>query len=503
MATITTANGSLTNPNIILFISDETRHPQHWPEGWVAQHLPVWQRLMDHGLTFTHCFTAASECCPARASFLTSTYPEENGVEVTISSLSPSFKNLATVLASSKDPHYPMLWKGKWHLSTSVNGGYDWGENDIAGLATNYGMQQWNPPDAGIFLGPGTTLGGGTPNNDGRFVNGVTAPGQTQGFGESVVDFIRNYDPSSGPFCLAVSLVNPHDVFLVPGDPTTSGYPADATADIGIRLPHNHHDDLSKKPSVQASFKQAFDTSYPLQSHDEQLQYVNFYAYLTTLTDQLFGDVMCALDGAGLTNDTIIIRMADHGEMGLSHGLREKMYNAYEETIRMPFVVSNPTLWPGAETTDAMASTLDLVPTLAAMTGSTDTSGLRGRSLLPVIEGMETSVQDSVVYTFDDQFDLDETVSGHIRCLRTHRWKYAVYFTESTSAGNFEYEMYDLEADPGEQTNLLHGTPAPAALAKWKELHPELTQKLEHLAAKPKGVDWPKEPWSGATATAS
>ena len=503
MATITTANGSLTNPNIILFISDQTRHPQHWPDGWVAQHLPVWQRLMNNGLTFTNCFTAASECCPARASFLTSTYPEENGVEVTISSLSPKFKNLANVLASATNPKYSMLWKGKWHLSTSVNGDYNWGKNDIEALAKKYGMDRWNPPDAGIFLGPGPTLGGGTPNNDGRFVNGVTSPSQTQGFGESVVDFIHHRAASFGQFCLAVSLVNPHDVFLVPGDPTTSGYPADATADIGIRLPENYADDLSKKPSVQAQFQAAFDATYPLTTDEERLQYVNFYAYLTTLTDQLFGDVMCALDKAGLTQNTIIIRMADHGEMGLSHGLREKMYNAYEETIRMPFVVSNPTLWPTAQTTDAMATTLDLVPTLAAMTGATDISGLRGKSLLPVIEGTQKSVQDSVVYTFDDQFDLGTSVSGHIRCLRTHRWKYAVYFTESTSAGNFEYELYDLASDPGELTNLLYGTPTPASIAEWQKLHPKLTHKLEKLHAKPKGVDWPKEPWNPSATPAS
>src|SRR5207253_4175379 len=114
---------------------------------------------------------------------------------------------------------------------------------------------------------------------------------------------------------------------------------------------------------------------------------------LQTLVDALFGDVMSALDSNGLTNGTLVIRMADHGEMGLSHGLREKVYNAYDETIRMPFIVSNPVLWPAAATTDAMASTLDLVPTLAAITGATDTSKHRGTSLLDVIEGTQPSVQ--------------------------------------------------------------------------------------------------------------
>src|SRR3954468_14190209 len=100
-STISTSNGTLTNPNILILISDQTRAPQHWPADWVAKHLPTLTRLMNNGLTFENAFTAASECCPARAAFVTSTYPEENGVTHTVSYLPPNtFTNLANVLAS-------------------------------------------------------------------------------------------------------------------------------------------------------------------------------------------------------------------------------------------------------------------------------------------------------------------------------------------------------------------------------------------------------------------
>lgn len=230
----------------------------------------------------------------------------------------------------------------------------------------------------------------------------------------------------------------------------------------------------------------------------EQINYVNFYAYLQTLVDGLFGDVLAALDGKSLTNNTVIIRMADHGEMGLSHGLREKVYNSYEENIRMPFIVSNPVLWPTGATTSALASTLDLVPTLAAITGSTKTTTLRGVGLLPVIEGQAASVQDSVIYTFDDTFSLpSSTPCSHIRCIRKARWKYSVYFTKPTGSGtNFEYEMYDLDNDALEMNNLLHGTPDSQALAQWKILHPKLTTEITNLNCMPTGVTWPSTPWT-------
>ena len=67
----------------------------------------------------------------------------------------------------------------------------------------------------------------------------------------------------------------------------------------------------------------------------------------------------------------MIFRCADHGEMGLSHGgLRQKAFNAYEETIHVPLVVSNPVLFPRPAETDALASLVDLLPTIATIAGA-------------------------------------------------------------------------------------------------------------------------------------
>ena len=85
----------------------------------------------------------------------------------------------------------------------------------------------------------------------------------------------------------------------------------------------------------------------------QQLDYVNFYAHLHRVVDAKIGRLLRALgdpgDPGSLRSRTVIVRSADHGEMGLSHGgLRQKMFNAYEETIHVPLVVSNPVLFPRA-----------------------------------------------------------------------------------------------------------------------------------------------------------
>jgi hypothetical protein len=68
------------------------------------------------------------------------------------------------------------------------------------------------------------------------------------------------------------------------------------------------------------------------------------------------------------------------------------------------------------------------------------------------------SIQDCILFTYDDELFLPEPVQGaaHIRCVREANWKFAVYF-DPAGAYPTEYEMYDLERDPIETVNLAHG----------------------------------------------
>ena len=121
--------------------------------------------------------------------------------------------NIASLLKEKAG--YEVVGKGKWHLSYAANaaignGGEDWTADDIRAMQENFGWSGWNPPDAGNAIETrqptefGTfnglaTLGGANPDNDGRYIMGPTpgARGQTPGFGESVVDFLKNRAPGS------------------------------------------------------------------------------------------------------------------------------------------------------------------------------------------------------------------------------------------------------------------------------------------------------------------
>jgi choline-sulfatase len=189
-------------------------------------------------------------------------------------------------------------------------------------------------------------LGGANPDNDGRYVEGPTRRGQTPGFGESVVEFLKNRAPKLGrPFCLFVSLVNPHDVYVYPGYWKKAGYKHEDFANLGIDLPPNYADDLLKKPSVQRAARSAHNKFAPLDTALARREYVNFYAYLNKLVDKHIMTVLDTLEETPLMDNTIILRFADHSEGGLSHGMREQAYRTSLRDRRSRY----PVLWKKME----------------------------------------------------------------------------------------------------------------------------------------------------------
>ncbi len=303
------------------------------------------------------------------------------------------------------------------------------------------------------------------------------------------------------PFCLVWCLVNPHDVLGYPHSFATGGYTAEEFADLDVPLPATIDEDLREKPTVQALMKIG-QTSYlgALRGRDQQRRYVDFYAHLHRVVDVTSGACSTgsasADDPASLRSRTVIVRTSDHGELGLSHGgMRQKMFNVYEEALRVPFVVSSPAHFSAPERSDAMVSLVDVVPTLLGLAGARDLDpGLAGHDLGPVLRGERDSVRDAVLFTYDDHqagtaFQDAPGQPNRIRCVRDGRFKYAVYFDPSGRVSP-EHELYDLLIDPAETRNLVHklsGVPrTPVARAELGRLR----QTLAALCAEA-GADLP------------
>ncbi|USI91254.1 sulfatase-like hydrolase/transferase [Rhodococcus pyridinivorans] len=453
-------------PNILIIMTDQERQPMHWPADWARNNLPNRQRLADTGLTFTRSFCNAAMCSPSRSTFFTGLYPAQHGVVSTLTeggTLSPTEpvlpvdgQNMAKMLLSAG---YDVHYRGKWHMSKGADGG-DPSPDDIA----RYGFAGWEPPEAGQDTAP-ENFGGGCADRDGKIAS-------------DAAEFLRSRSASDDrPFALIVSFANPHDILSYPktwdqvdGDCNNYGAFAPEAFEQGIDLPPTIDEDLLRnfKPTAQAELLLLLAGALgPLVGPEAARQYVNLYAYMHKVVDQHIGTVLDALESvSGLRERTVVFRVADHGEMGLSHGgLRQKAFNAYEETLNVPLVVSNPVMFPRPVSTDALASLIDVMPTLATMAAVPDRSAwtFKGVDLTPVIEGASSGgtppqVQDTVLFTFDDEnaaaANGQTTVKqpNHIRAVRQDRWKYAMYFDPSGRALP-QFELYDLHDDPLETRN--------------------------------------------------
>jgi len=481
------AAGLPEHPNIVIILTDQERYPRHWPDGWADENLVHRKRLSDTGITFTKAFCNSCMCSPSRATLFTGLYPQVTGVEDTLTEdgrysdteqvLSPQLQNMAKML---KSVGYNVVYKGKWHLSKPTEGS-ELTTEDIAA----YGFDGWDPPDAGEATEIEGFGGGQIHHNDTRFV-------------DDAVKFLREEVDTNKPFALIVSLVNPHDVLAYPSLYEGEYNPEEFYQ--GIDLPPTVDEDLSGKPSCQeASLSRIALALKPLNTEEKKRNYVNFYAYLHKVVDQEIGRIVDAIEAPrgvtetepSLRDSTIIIRSADHGEMGLSHGgLRQKMFNVYEESINVPLVISNPVLFPKPVVTNSLAALVDLMPTIASL-AKVDKSQwqFQGVDLTPIFSDPAASVQDAIHFVYDDQKAglgaIENAVPqpNHIRCIREKDWKFAIYFDPNGAEAN-QYEMYDLKNDPNEITNLANSVDA-QHIAKRAELEQKLTAMMNRLGTMP------------------
>lgn len=510
--------------NLIVFTTDQQQALRWFPPGWEEANLPGLTRLRNRGLSFHRAYTNTAMCTPSRTTLFTGLYPAQHGSFDTLSEgmsqsmeehqLDPSIPNIATIL---KAEGYDVVWKGKWHLSKGVehpDGSHS--DDDIR----RYGMDGWNSPDAGGDAKL-PNYGGGTVNNDGRFFDGSTwqAPvGDpqdpesifTQADGppdpahvmDSAMKFLRDRieNPGTKPFCLIICLINPHDVLGCPGLSTDlggngtyleGGYVgredgsspwSEQTGPLAIELPPTKDENLvlNHKPDCQPAFIAASAGLGPVPTDPLKLKYVNFYGNLIKLVDRYLCRMLDLLDGEApdvdankaraLRDKSWIFFSSDHGDMAMSHGgMRQKSFQAYEESVNIPLIWSNPVDFPAGKDCQQLVSHVDFLPTLCGLLDIDTTSlNLRGVDYSPLILDPDgPPVQDSILFTYDDIWCGQEAAGNsngivnppnRLQALIEKDYKYVLYFDGEGQAASQD-EFYDLRshADGGTDTALGHG----------------------------------------------
>ncbi|GGA60680.1 sulfatase [Edaphobacter acidisoli] len=437
-ATATPAPAAPSQPNIILFLSDQFR----WDFLGANQlngsaHTPNLDALANSGTLFTHAVTNQPVCAPARSVLFTSRFATETGVWRNGLPLSQTLPTLAGELRKSG---YTSNLIGKWHLAphTIAEGGgpgfvrpeYRGGFLDLWEGANE--LEHTSHPYYGsIWDGDGHEI---TYKDEYR-VDFIT---------DRTERFLRQ--KHTKPFFLFVSQLEPHQ-----------------------------QNDMQNRIIGPNGSAERFANSYvppDLRNlpGNWQQELPDYYGAVESI-DNSVGRIMKTLDEQGLASNTIFVFISDHG---CHFETRNKEYkrSVHNASSRIPLIIHGP----GFETPqriNQMCGIIDIAPTLLEIAGASAPSSMKGHSLVPLIRDQKARA----AWPNQQLLQISESMTG--RAIRTPDWTYCI--AEITGTTNQpaspvyqEYQMYDQRNDPYEQTNL-------AGRKEFRKQADELREQLKKL----------------------
>jgi len=549
-----------SKPNILLILTDQLRYPPPYESSELRayrhEHSVGQERLRQSGVSFVRHYPMAAACAPSRASLLTGQYPSLHGVTQT-DGISKAADNPAETFWLAPDTvptlgdwfraaGYRTYFKGKWHAS-HVHLDADDGDGLLlsidddgnplpenierylkADLLDDYGFSEWVGPE---------------PHGLGRHNTGTVKDPFTA---DETIALLERFDgeESDRPWLTVCSFLNPHDDSLFGVFALSQGLRFHPPEVPHVAQAPTHEEDLSTKPSCQQSYVDTWKTVVAPQPWIET--HLKFYYQLQATVGEQITRVLDALRGSQAYENTIVIFSSDHGDLQGAHGgMHEKWHVAYDEALRVPFVVSSPLLPGGARELDVPTNHADLIPTLLGLVGidhdqtlaelqadHVDARPLPGRDLSDAIRSAEPAVAlEPVLFTTDDEISEGsmpavspfQRVARRVHAFSTvkqpnhlqtviadvdidgerHVVKFSRYYdnpqfwtipgerderlhgrktTTVTEPEPDEYELYDLTLDPIEAHNLAH--PSHSDERSRALQHTMLALLVEQLAAK-------------------
>lgn len=430
------------NPNIILIFCDDLGYGDLSCYGALQYKTPNLDKMASQGVRFTSFLSAQAVCSASRAGIMTGCYPNRVGISGALMpdakiGLNPNEETIAEVLNKRK---YQTAAIGKWHLGhhqefLPLQQGFD----EYLGLP--YSNDMW-PVD---YDGKPAAQG----SNKARY------PVLPLIDGNEKVREIRTLDDQSELTTLyterAVRFINTHKenpFFLY----------------LAHSMPH-------VPLAVSAKFK----------GKSQQ----GLFGDVVMEIDWSVGEIMKALEKNGLEKNTLVIFTSDNGpwlnfgnHAGSNGGLREGKGASFEGGQREPCIMKWPGHIPEGTICNKLASTIDILPTLAAITNSPlPENKIDGVNILPLLLGEENASPRQTFLYYYRKNSLEAVRIGDWKLVFAHPGRTYIGFKPGVDGfpgganENFPYEegLYDLRRDPGERFDV-------------KEYYPEIVAELKKLA---------------------
>lgn len=446
-------------PNIVMIVVDDLRFDEYGAGGHPYLETPHINRLAAEGATFSRAYHATPLCSPNRASILTGQYPSAHGIIDNIARDYASHR-LHLFAMDLQRAGYETAHIGKWHMGNdpSPRRGYD----------------TWIS-----FEGQGRSVDPVLYENGGL----STVPGYvTDLLSERALAFIRK--KRTRPFFLYLGHKAVHpDVTqnndgsigaqsqgFVPAPRHRGRYDGKT---VERRPNHGFTDaDLAAKPVLAQAlnFKNSPEVRRKvgaMAEDDVREDEIRRRAEMVLSIDESLGAILDTLTAQRMLQNTLIIFTSDNGYFYGEHGLTVERRLPYEEAVRAPLLVRYPAWTPGGVRIDGLVSSVDFAPTILEAADVKIPGHIQGKSFAPLLRGQAKATRDAtLVEYYSDENTIPWTVALDYRAVLKHNFKLIKWLRFDGSD-----ELYDLAADPYEQTNLIGDARQSAVLA---DLHAEL-----------------------------
>jgi choline-sulfatase len=417
-------------PNILVLMADQLTARALQAYGGRVAKTPNISVLANEGVVFDSFYCNSPLCAPSRFSFMAGQLPSKIGAYDNAAEFPAQVPTFAHYLRSAG---YQTSLSGKMHFCgpDQLHGFEERLTTDIYpadfGWTPDWRRFEERPPwyhtmDSAIQAGPCTRT------NQIDFDDDTVFAAR-----QKLFDIARGQDKR--PFLMVVSMTHPHDPYVIP-TPYWNRY-----RDDEIDMPRVG--DLAGKEDPHATRLRhviGLDIAKPTEANIRAARRA-YYGAISYVDDQV-GALVNTLSQAQFDRNTVIMLIADHGDMLGERGLWYKM-NFYEPACRIPLIVHAPGRFAPRRVTGS-ASLLDLLPTFAALANNGSepeyAAPIDGRSLLPALEGHE--MRDEVIGEY-----LGEGAIAPIVMIRRGRYKFVHCPVDPD-------QLYDVAADPDERVNL-------------------------------------------------
>lgn len=418
----------MAQPNILYIMSDQHAARCVGMAGDRAALTPNIDRLMKEGARFENAYCPSPVCLPSRMSMLTGQYPFEQECWTNNDMLASDRPTWLHALGASG---YHTVLVGRMHAL---------GPDQLHGFAERY-IGDHSPNWPGVNRKSlGQLAGASGPNPESLEKSGIGSTSYDQLDEDVTVEAIYRLSQlasSSGnkPFCLAVGFMLPHPPYVSRKEDYEAVAPLVDEPDND--KPGSHSWLQRWRDSKNLS---AFDKSDVMRAR------IGYYGMIRRL-DINIGRLLTALDNHGLTDSTIIVYLSDHGDHIGEHGLFWK-HTFYDVSAKVPLALRFPEKIDAGKQISQPVSLGALGPTLLELVGVQSLPNASMKSFASLVHGGQTETRPVFIeYCTDGSSAWEMGFSVQQRAVIFRGYKYAIY-------NGYPDQMFDLENDPGEVTNL-------------------------------------------------